>query len=299
MSDSPETDEKRGLSFWPLMGAALTLIFVWGTAFNLIAVGIRYVSPVWLVVIRCFIGSILVFLYMYVQGKRLPEIADQRWVWYSVLGFIGITLPFILISTAQMKIDSGISAILVAAMPIITIILAHFFAEEPLSWQKFVGFLIGFIGIVLLFLPDDFSFNLVDHWEYQLLILLAALCYAMTTVMAKRAPQTDSVVGAAMMLIAAAVFSGIAGAFEGLPQWPIALPGWLALIGLAVGSTAIGTILYLFVIERNGPSTLAKINYFPPVAAVCGGVFFLNEPFTWQIGAAFLVILFGVVIARS
>jgi len=52
--------------------------------------------------------------------------------------------------------------------------------------------------------------------------------------------------------------------------------------GLGLGSTAFATIIYLYIIEQTGPSTLAKINYFVPLASVVLGISFLNEPFTWR-----------------
>jgi drug/metabolite transporter (DMT)-like permease len=276
---------------------ALTLIILWGTAFTMISVGVAYISPMWLVVLRCLIAAGLVIAYVYMSGEKLPGLSDRGWLWYGALGFTGIVFPFFLTATGQLKVDSGISAILVGAMPIMTIILAHFFANEPLNWRKTLGFLIGFFGIVLLFLPDDLNFGLVKHWPYQLLLIAAAFCYAGTTVAVKRAPQTSSKVSAAMMLIAAALFALIGGLIEGIPAWPIATQAWAMAAGLGIGSTAIGTILYLYFIERCGPSAVAKVNYFPPVAAVITGVWILKEPFTLRIAAAFIIILAGVIIA--
>ena len=72
---------------------------------------------------------------------------------------------------------------------------------------------------------------------------------------------------------------------------------WMA-IGLGVGSTAIATILYLYVIQETGPSTMAKINYFVPLASVIFGVWLLGEDFTWRMIISFAVIVLGVMISR-
>ena len=79
----------------------------------------------------------------------------------------------------------------------------------------------------------------------------------------------------------------------------VATEGWLAIIGLAVGSSGLATIVYLSVIDRNGPTELAKINYFPPFVAVLLGVVWLGEPFTPRIAIAFAIIMFGVWFAKS
>ena len=72
---------------------------------------------------------------------------------------------------------------------------------------------------------------------------------------------------------------------------------WMVL-GLAIGSTAIATILYLYVIDEKGASMMAKINYFVPVASVFFGCVLLDEPFSWRMVASFVIIAIGVMIAR-
>lgn len=282
---------------------SLTLIVIWGGAYTLVGVGVKYMSPIWLVALRLVIGAIFLTIYLYAKGKRFPPLKDSRWIWYILLGCTGMTLPFWLLSTGQIKVDSGLTAILVGSMPIITIVLAHFFTHEKLTLRKFLGFLVGFLGIVVLFLPNDFSLQLVQNWGSQLLILSAAGCYAITTVAAKRAPKTSSTVGAAMMLITAAtiglIMASVTG-FEGaMPPDGKALIVALVVIGLGLVSTAIATIMYLHVIDKTGPSVMAKINYFVPVASVAFGVWFLDEPLSLRMFIAFAIILLAVFLSRT
>jgi len=285
-----------GIGLW---SAALFLIVVWGTAFNMVDVGVRYMSPIWLVAFRTLLAGLLILAYALLKGYRLPPLKDSRWLWYIGLGVSGMTLPFFLISWAQETIDSGISAILVGVMPLITIFLAHYFTHEKLSWRKVIGFCIGLIGTIILFLPENFSFGLIANWKAQLLALAAAVCYGLTTVGAKMAPDTPSEVGAAMMTMSAAIVAFLFAGFSG--PVPIDVPplGWMMVAGLAIGSTGVATIVYLQVIDRNGPTALAKINYFPPFVSVIVGILVLGEPFTPRIAIAFGTIMFGVWIARN
>jgi len=113
----------------------------------------------------------LVLFYAYIMGHRLPPLRDVRWIWYFAMAITGASLPFVLIANGQQTVDSGITAIIVGTMPLITIILAHFFTTEKLNRWKLTGFLMGFIGIIILFLPKDLSWTLVADWPAQLLIL--------------------------------------------------------------------------------------------------------------------------------
>ena len=281
-----------------LLGIAAFLVLVWGSAFTLVDVIVRTVSPDWLVSYRLIIGALLVVIFVKWRGLSFPPLMDVRWLWYGVLGVTGMSLPFVLVATGQASIDSGLTAIIIGSMPLITVVLAHFFTEEKLTIWKSLGFLLGFIGIVILFLPKELSFALVSDWAAQLLVLGGAISYAVTTVAAARAPETPSAVAAAMMLIWASVLSPLwAFSTAGPPPMPNAV-ALSCLIALGVGSTAIATIVYLFAIDRAGPSFIAKINYFVPVTSVVLGVLILREALDWRIFASLGMIVIGLMIAR-
>ena len=277
---------------------AFSLLMVWGSAFTMTDVAVRSLAPVWIVAGRIALATIMVLSYSYAKGYKLPTLTDKRWLWYAALGTIGMAIPFFLISEGQEQIESGLSSILVGAMPLMTIILAHFFTDERMTWIRLVGFLIGFGGLIILFFPEDFSLALVSDWKAQALVLAAALCYAIATIAAKRAPETPTLVGASMMLICGTVVSSIGALIIGLPQTPPEPIAYPMILGLAVGSTGIGTILYLYMIEMRGPTVMATINYFIPVTSVCVGVWFLSEDITPQIIIAFITIIAGVIVSR-
>jgi len=255
------------------LATALTLIIVWGSAFTMIDVAVRSVSPIWLVATRIILGAILVTAYVYMKGLRLPPLSHVIWRWYALLGMTGMVLPFFLVSVGQKTIESGISAILIGAMPLITIILAHFATSEKMTRMKFFGFLIGFSGLIILFIPRDFSLSLISDWKAQSLILLAAFFYAITTVV-------------------------IWALIEGIPATPPEPIAYWMILGLAIGSTGFATILYLNMIDVKGPTIMASINYFVPVASVVFGIWFLGETLTLQKLIAFFVIIAGVATSR-
>lgn len=281
-----------------LLSAGAFLVLTWGSAFTLIDVIVRTLDPAWLVAYRLLIGAVLVSGYVKLRGLRFPKLSDVRWRWYSVMGLLGAALPFVLVSTGQRSIDSGLTAILIGAMPLITVVLAHFFAEERLTVWKSLGFLLGFCGLIILFLPKDLSLALVSDWQAQALVLTGATSYAVATIVAARAPETPSAVGGAMLLITACVMAWVwALAVVGPP--PLPTPTVLScLLALSVGSTAIATIVYLRAIEVAGPSFIAKVNYFVPICSVALGVMFLRETVDWRLFIALIVIIAGLIVSR-
>jgi drug/metabolite transporter (DMT)-like permease len=281
-----------------LLFMAFLMVIVWGSAFTLVSIGVKYISPLWLVTYRLIIGAIIVIIYVKFKGLNLPNIRDKRWIWYFAMGLIGMVIPFFLLSTGQVIIDSGLTAIMVGTMPLMTVILAHFFTNEKLSITKIIGFIFGFIGIVILFLPSDFSIQITENWFSQLIIIIAAFCYAVTTIIAKRAPDTPATIGACMMLICAATACLFVALLTGFPSSMPPLLGILTAFGLGVGSTAFASILLLYIIDQTGPSTVAKINYFVPLASVIFGVIILDEILSIRIFIAFVIILIGMFISQ-
>lgn len=281
-------------------GAALITILLWGTAYTLIGYIVDTISPAWLVAVRTSIAAVVLTIYALLRGHKFPNLRDERWRWYALMGLIGMALPFYFTAKGQTVIDSGLAAILSGVMPLFTIVLAHFFIKgEHLSPQKSLGFFIGFIGIVYLFLPVPFKWELITTWKSQGLILLTALCYAVLTIIAKRAPDTSASVGAAMMLMAAAAASVLFALGTGIPDTMPPASAITALLLLALGATGIAQILYLRIVQISGPSFVAKLVYLVPIISIITGILFLDEPFSWRSVIALVIVFAGLLIARA
>ena len=115
--------DASGLAPSKFFTLALVLIFIWGSAYTMVGVGVDYITPIWLVTYRLILGSILVTGYVFYKGHTLPKLSDVRWRWYLILGMIGSVIPFFLLSTGQLKVDSGITSIIVGVMPLMTCLL--------------------------------------------------------------------------------------------------------------------------------------------------------------------------------
>lgn len=283
---------------WVLLAVGVFLAVVWGTAYTLISVGVRDLEPVWLVALRTLLGAGLVAAYMYAKDLRFPPLRDRRWLVFGLLGQTGITIPFILVAIAQTRVPSGLTGILIGVVPILTVVLAHLVGTERLTRAGFAGFVLGFFGIVVLFLPEEISLSLVAEWRHQLLLVAASVLYAFTTVSASRAPPTPSAVGAAIMLVSSAATALLAAFATGLPSGPITATEWVVIAALGIGSTALGTILYVWAAKRGGAGYVAKINYFPPIVSVIAGVAFLRETVDWRFGVAVVLVLAGMAVSR-
>jgi drug/metabolite transporter (DMT)-like permease len=283
---------------WLLL-ACLSLI--WGTSFQFTKLAVSTMSPEAIVTIRLVVAALILVPLVYYRGYRLPG-WDRRWLSFVAMALLGNALPFYLITWGQERVDSGVAGILMATMPLTTIVLAHFFVEgERLTRDRVFGFGLGFAGVCLLVGPE-FLLQLGGGTSLlgrQLALTGGAIAYAVNTVLARRLPDTPSLVtAAAVMLTAAAVMVVLTGD-EFLSAFYVATAtSAVSAVWLGVISTAVAMLIYYRLIASAGASFVSMINYFIPVVAFLGGVFALGEHVSPRAVLALLVILGGVLIAR-
>lgn len=289
--------QRRDALDWIML---MTLVGMWGSAFYFIEIAIRSITPLTLVAFRIMLSAFLLFAAM--RALRLPTPRDARTWWYFlVLSLIGYCVPFFLITWGQKSIDSGMAGILVGFMPLATLLLAHrFVAGEHITIAKGIGFTLGFVGLVVLLAPEA-----VNQWQGtgaelagQLACLGGALCYAGNSVVTKRMPTTHALVAAAWTTVIAAVIMLVVVLASGeAPAIGDDAPAILACVWLALGPTAIATLVYFRLIARAGPTFMSLVNYMSPIVAVTIGALLLNEALRANALAGLGLILIGIALA--
>jgi drug/metabolite transporter (DMT)-like permease len=284
----------RPLSHWLLL---LALVAMWGSAFMMTGLAVRGFTPATLVAIRLVIAAGVLTGLVLLRGQRFPG-GRPFWLFSLAIALAGNCLPFWLISFGQQRIDSGLAGILMGIMPLTTMVLAHFFVRgERLNGTKATGFLLGFVGLVVLIGPDALLQLRGEGTAllYQLAVLSGAVCYAVNTIIARHRPAADPLVAAAgVMLMGSLVMLPIGGpaAPEQLASAP-AVP-FAAMIALALVATAIATVVFLKLVAVAGPSFTSFINYLIPVWALLMGMSFLGEEPQPTTLTALVLILAGI-----
>jgi drug/metabolite transporter (DMT)-like permease len=273
------------------------LILLWGTSFMFTAISVRTVDPVTVVFYRLALGAVVLSLVVYARGDSLP-LNWQAWAGFFVMAIAGNALPFFLIAWGQQSVDSGVAGMIMAIMPLLTMVFAHYLVEgETLNRYKLIGFTLGITGVILLLGPV-FDGGGREFWS-GVAIFTAATCYAVNTILIKRLPRFSPMVGACGVLIMASLIL--------FPAWllvahdsdsNISQDSMFSVIWLGIGPTGIATIILFAVIERAGPTFLSTINYLIPVVAFLCGAWLLAEAVTWHHFVALVAILGGIAVTR-
>lgn len=279
----------------------LVLVAMFGSAFLLTKIAVQEVPPLIVVAGRIVIGAILLLMICYSQGERISALKPY-WPLLLTLALTGNCIPFFVITWGQQYVDSGLAGILMAMMPLTTIVLAHFFVQgEHITKNKVIGFLLGFAGVAILMQPQLRIETELDwiHLIAMLMILSGAICYAANSVLAHSLPKISlSLISAGVLLMASIVIIPIS-ATQGFQWMDEASTGAiLAVILLGIFPSGLATIIYFRIIRHAGPAFLSQINYLIPVWAVVIGVLFGGEQLTINTVIALVVILVGIAIAQ-
>jgi drug/metabolite transporter (DMT)-like permease len=290
MAATPE----RSVGDWSRL---LGLVAIWGTAFLFIDLAVDSLPPATLVAVRVSVAALALLIVMPILGLRLPG-PGILWLRFLLLACVGNAIPFFAISWGQQRVSSGLAGLLMAVMPLATLVLAHFFvAGERMNARKSFGFAMGFCGVVILTGPDALARlgGASSDIVYQLAVLTGALCYAINTILARRMPVLHPIVSAACtMIMASAIMIPVSLASD--DPWTLSpsTTSVVSAVWLGVVPTGLATVLYFRIVSTAGPTFLALMNYMIPGVALCTGIVVLGEPFRGSFFAAMTLILAGL-----
>lgn len=279
----------------------IALTVMWGSAFLFTKIAVAALPMATIVMARLAIAAlILVPLALMLLG-RVPR-GRRLWLYFLLIALLGNLLPFSLITWGQRDIDSGLAGILMAVMPLATLALAHLFVPgERLNAYRVGGFLFGFAGVVVLVGPEALLTIGGEGGALvpMLAVLGGALCYGVSSILARLRPSSDALSSAAAVTMLAALMSLPLGVDAGGMRLSALSPPVIgAVLFLGVLSTGLAMIVYFRLIQSAGPSFTSQLNYLIPLWAVFIGIVFLGEQPTLVhlLGLGF--ILGGILLSR-
>jgi drug/metabolite transporter (DMT)-like permease len=278
----------------------LALGFAWGSSYLFIKIGVETLTPFTLVAARTGIGALVLALVMLLTREQLPR---ERSAYGNLLvvALLGIVIPFSLITWGEQTIDSGLAAILNGTVPLFVILLAAFvLADEPVTINRLVGLVVGFVGVVVLTSPSLQS-GFGGELPGELALMGASVSYAGAGVYARAAvkgiaplPSAFLEVGFAFLIMLVLAF-GFERPLATTLDWQSVLAvAWLGLVG-----SGLAFLAFFFLLGKWGATRTATVAYLLPIVAVILGVVVRREPVTLPILAGMALIIGGVALANS
>ena len=271
----------------------LALSAIWGSSFLFIKLGVEALEPS-VVVLGRLVAGVAVLAPLLVGRGGLRPLRGYL-VPLVVLGALNNAVPFWLLGFAETRLDSGLTAVIQAAAPIFTVLLAaKIDVTQRVAGPRLAGIGIGFVGVALLV-----GVQRGGELVAAAAVLGVATCYAGSVLYAGRTvrsvpPLQVSIgqLGCAALLMAPL----------GLAQLPGETPGakpLLAIAALGVLGSGIAYLLYFALIASAGASRAILVTYLVPAFALAYGALLLDEAVSATALAGLALVLAGTTLATG
>lgn len=288
------------------VAANLLIVYVvWGSTYLAIRVAVETLPPFLSAATRYLIAGALMLGFLWVRGRlsrspsaRMEPMRAVHWRSAAIVGGLLLLGGNGLVVQAEQYIDSGIAAVLVAAVPIWLNLFEAITVHRRPSKLVIGGVLAGFVGVIVLLAPINglAAINPIGVG----LVVIATICWASGSLYARRAPMPRSgLLGTGMEMLAGGALLAVAGTLTGefgrtnpahFSTNSLLAVGYLVVFGSLVAFSA-----YTWLLQHAPVSTVATYAYVNPIVAVTLGFLFLHEPITIRTLAASVLIVGAVV----
>jgi drug/metabolite transporter (DMT)-like permease len=269
----------------------LLLATLWGASYTFIKLGVATIPPITLIALRTLIAGVLLLLIMRWRGIEMPADA-ATWRRFAFQAVLNSVIPWTLIAWGERTVDAGLATILNSAAPIFTFLFTALVTRhEAVTSRKLFGVMAGMAGICLIVGVKAFD-HAGEGLVAEIAIVAASICYACAAIFSRGFAGLHPMVPAAgSLLCGAAALIPLSLVFE--QPWTLApsTSSILALLGLAVFSTAAAFAVYFRLIQTLGSVGTTAQAYLRVPIGVAVSVIFLGErlaPTAW-IGLACVV----------
>src|SRR5436190_20892006 len=146
-TERPNSTRARAYGAWAFV------CFVWGTTYLAIRIALETIPPLLMGGLRFITAAFLMIVLLRIRGETLP--AFRAWPSLMILGVLMLGLGNGGVVWAEQTVPSGLTAVLCATSPFWMVGLDSLLpGGVRLSARRTAGLVVGFVGIVLLVLPE-------------------------------------------------------------------------------------------------------------------------------------------------
>ncbi|TFF35088.1 DMT family transporter [Mucilaginibacter psychrotolerans] len=281
----------------------ISICLIWGSSFILMKLGLYddarqpLLTASQVAAIRLISAGIVLTPVLLRHRSKIP-FRLSGWLVFS--GFFGSFLPAFLFCIAETKIDSALAGTLNSLTPIFAIIFGFIFFGNKIPISQVLGILIGFGGIVLLYVVQKHTGY--GQISYAALVILATVFYALNIIMVKRhLGGVSPIIITSFSLIAVGLPSLVILWQTGFFALPLHeykyIKACLAVCTLGMLGTALAWMLFYALVQRTSVLFTSTASYGVPFVAFGWGWYYGETITLWQIGCL-LIILGGVYLTR-
>jgi drug/metabolite transporter (DMT)-like permease len=276
--------------------ALLVVWLVWGSTYLAIRVGVRTIPPFTLAALRYLAAGAIMLPIGWRSGSREERVRDRpgRKQWAAML-LLGAMLPAAgngVVSWAELKLPSGIAALLVGTVPLWMVLADGLFSRQMPGLMKWLALGVGLFGVAVL----SGTGSGVVPVAATIAALLASVSWGVGSALQSRLPvPSRPLLMSGMELFCGGLVLTVIALVRGELTFAldhVSAESWWALAYLIGPGTLLAMTCYVFTLGRLPTTTVSSYAFVNPVVAVVLGVLLLDERLTaLQVGGGALVVL--------
>ena len=262
---------------------------LWGSTYLGIRFAVASLPPLLMAGSRHLLAGLLLYAIMRARGAPRPTLVNWRSA--VLLGTLLLVGGNGLVTLAEETVPSGITALMVAAVPFWMVLLN---AADRRSWPRLSvlgGLLLGVVGLAILVFPT--GGHAPDHVDPVGILMLvgATFSWGVGSLYAHRAQLPSSTfLGIGMEMIAGGMLSWAIGLLmgegSGLHLAYFTGKSLLAFGYLVIFGSLLGFSAYVWLLKVTTPARASTYAFVNPVIAVLLGWALAGEALTWRVALA-------------
>jgi drug/metabolite transporter (DMT)-like permease len=282
-----------------VLAAFAVIYLVWGSTYLAIRFAVETMPPFTLAGARFTVAGALLLTWARLRDRS--PITARQWGAAACIGGLMLLGGNGLVCWAEQWVASGLAALLIATVPLWTVVIhAGLLGGPRPGWRVVLGLVIGLVGIAVLIGPGVHGGGAL-HLPGSLALLAACVSWSLGSLLARRVglPASTATSTGMQMLCAGAellLVSAPAGEWPRVDIAAISPRSWISLAYLVLAGSILALSCFNWLMKVSTPARVSTYAYVNPVIAVLLGAALADEPLTRRTLVAAAVIVAAVVL---
>ena len=273
------------------------LCLIWGSTWLVIKTGLEDLPPLGSAGVRFAVAALVMLGLAPILHRREGGARPSTWIWVLV-GTLNFGVSYGIVYLSETVLPSGLVSVLWSVFPVMMAAAGHWFLPgERLVARQWLGFLLGFVGVGVLFRTDVVDFGPGAIPMAALLLVSPFISVIGHTVLKRYAEKSSSaLMNRNAMLLGAILLLLASAALESEVEIRWTGPALFSIAYLSIMGTVVTFSLYFWLLRYAPAHRLSLIAYVTPAIALTLGWVFGGEPVTAYTLAGTGTILMGVLL---
>jgi LPXTG-motif cell wall-anchored protein len=243
---------------------------------------------------------LLLVLGLILLRRRMPRVAPRDWPIMIAMGVLQFGMFGWFFSAGFTYVSAARGAIMLATMPMQTLLIAALLGRERFTLRKVAGMAIGFAGVAVALWSDDAAAS-AEAWKGDLFLLAAAFVTALNSVLVgpflvRYSVHAVSLVATFVGCVMLGAISIASGSYVEVAN--LSARGWVAIAYFAAVPTFLGFITWTWALSRVAPTRVTVTVVLNPIAAAIAGAWYLGEAIDPRIVIGLALVTVAIVVVN-